>query len=73
MPMFRSPVEMQGRFAARAQVVRAGADEPAALLRVVADYIAGMTDRFASREHERLTGRRLLASRTGCRFEAGAA
>lgn len=29
--------------------------------RVVADYIAGMTDRFASREHERLTGQRLLA------------
>ena len=27
----------------------------------VADYIAGMTDRFALREHERLTGRRLLA------------
>ncbi len=31
------------------------------LARVVADYIAGMTDRFASREHERLTGQRLLA------------
>ena len=29
--------------------------------RVVADYIAGMTDRFAAREHERLTGKRLLA------------
>ena len=28
--------------------------------RVVADYIAGMTDRFAAREHERLTGIRLL-------------
>ena len=28
--------------------------------RVVADYIAGMTDRFATREHERLTGRRLF-------------
>lgn len=28
--------------------------------RAVADYIAGMTDRFATREHERLTGRRLL-------------
>ena len=28
--------------------------------RAVADYIAGMTDRFAAREHERLTGRRLL-------------
>ncbi len=28
--------------------------------RAVADYIAGMTDRFALREHERLTGKRLL-------------
>ncbi len=28
--------------------------------RAVADYIAGMTDRFALREHERLTGRRVL-------------
>jgi len=26
----------------------------------VADYIAGMTDRFALREHERLTGRRVF-------------
>jgi dGTPase len=32
-----------------------------ALARIVADYIAGMTDRFALREHERLTGLRLLA------------
>jgi len=31
-----------------------------ALPRIVADYIAGMTDRFALREHERLTGLRLL-------------
>jgi dGTPase len=31
-----------------------------ALPRVVADYIAGMTDRFALREHERLTGSSLL-------------
>ena len=28
--------------------------------RAVADYIAGMTDRFAIREHERLTGQRLF-------------
>ena len=26
----------------------------------IADFIAGMTDRFALREHERLSGRRLL-------------
>jgi len=30
------------------------------LHRAVADYIAGMTDRFALREHERLTGQRLF-------------
>ncbi len=32
------------------------------LPRAVADYIAGMTDRFALREHARLTGTRLLAA-----------
>ncbi|HEX5373680.1 MAG TPA: deoxyguanosinetriphosphate triphosphohydrolase, partial [Aquabacterium sp.] len=30
------------------------------LHRAVADYIAGMTDRFAMREHERLTGRKVF-------------
>ena len=29
--------------------------------RAVSDYIAGMTDRFAMLEHERLTGRRGIA------------
>ena len=33
-----------------------GSDRP----RAVADYVSGMTDRFALREHVRLTGRRLL-------------
>jgi dGTPase len=32
--------------------------------RMAADYIAGMTDRFASREHARLTGQRLLSAQT---------
>ncbi|MDH4375453.1 MAG: deoxyguanosinetriphosphate triphosphohydrolase [Ramlibacter sp.] len=32
------------------------------LPRAIADYIAGMTDRFAGREHGRLTGKRLLAT-----------
>ncbi|RYY93047.1 MAG: deoxyguanosinetriphosphate triphosphohydrolase [Comamonadaceae bacterium] len=45
-----TPDEMQAGFTARPDAARA-----------VADYIAGMTDRFALREHERLTGRRLLA------------
>jgi dGTPase len=35
----------------------AGQGAPAKPERVVADYIAGMTDRFAAREHERLIGR----------------
>jgi dGTPase len=43
------PDEMQAGFAARPDTARA-----------VADYIAGMTDRYALREHERLTGRKLL-------------
>jgi dGTPase len=30
------------------------ADEPVVRARVVADYIAGMTDRYAIREHKRL-------------------
>jgi dGTPase len=31
-----------------------------ATTRGIADYIAGMTDRYALKEHERLTGRRLF-------------
>jgi len=44
-----APQEMQSAFAERDDRHRA-----------VADYIAGMTDRFAVREHERLTGRKLF-------------
>ena len=43
------PGQMPQDFAARPDTARA-----------VADYIAGMTDRFAAREHERMTGRKLL-------------
>lgn len=57
----QSPQEMQAGFAARAQAAHGLGDEESTVLRVVADYIAGMTDRFAWREHERLTGQRLLA------------
>ncbi|WP_394788983.1 deoxyguanosinetriphosphate triphosphohydrolase [Rhodoferax sp.] len=46
-----APQEMAPSFAARASIH----GQP----RTVADYIAGMTDRFAAREHERLTGRKL--------------
>lgn len=58
-----APQEMQAGFSKRAVTAGQGnAPESTGLERVVSDYIAGMTDRFASREHERLTGRRLLAS-----------
>ncbi|WP_367848812.1 deoxyguanosinetriphosphate triphosphohydrolase [Rhodoferax sp. WC2427] len=46
-----APQEMAPGFAARA-----ASNAP----RAVADYLAGMTDRFAAREHERLTGQKLL-------------
>lgn len=53
----QAPHEMQSGHAARA--ARLGNDEGHVIPRIVADYIAGMTDRFAGREHERLTGKRL--------------
>ncbi len=57
-----APGEMQGSFATRAEQVESGqlVDVTDSVQRVVADYIAGMTDRFAAREHERLTGSRLF-------------
>lgn len=55
----QAPAEMAGGFAERA-AARCAAAGVAGQARVVADYIAGMTDRFAAREHERLTGQRLL-------------
>ena len=55
-----APREMQSGFAARSAAVSAEQLDKADAMRVVADYIAGMTDRFAAREHERLTGQRLL-------------
>jgi len=55
-----APAEMPARHSARAALP--GDTDPASCVaRVVADYLAGMTDRFAAREHERLTGQRLLA------------
>ncbi len=56
-----APQEMQAGFSARSDAARGAHDEATATARVVADYIAGMTDRFAAREHERLTGHKLLA------------
>jgi len=44
-----APAEMKPAFAQREDLHRA-----------VADYVSGMTDRFAVREHERLTGQRIF-------------
>ncbi|MBU3740459.1 MAG: deoxyguanosinetriphosphate triphosphohydrolase [Rhodoferax sp.] len=55
------PQAMAEGFAARSAAVPDGPEAAAQRARVVADYIAGMTDRFASREHERLSGQRLFA------------
>ncbi|MDO5289794.1 MAG: deoxyguanosinetriphosphate triphosphohydrolase [Pseudomonadota bacterium] len=54
------PGQLRPSFALRAERERA-AGHPSAVHRAVADYIAGMTDRFALREHERLNGQRLPA------------
>ncbi len=54
-----APQEMQAGHAARAQAALQRPDPESVVARVVADYIAGMTDRYASREHARLTGRSL--------------
>jgi dGTPase len=50
------PDRMKPRFVQRAML----AEDVSARARVVADFIAGMTDRYAAREHELLTGLRLL-------------
>ena len=55
------PAQMQAGFAARAQAAQDAQGDEALVARTVVDYIAGMTDRFATHEHERLTGQRLLA------------
>ena len=58
------PTEMPAAHALRATGETGAAGEVGnsgdTLARVVADYIAGMTDRYAAREHTRLTGLQLL-------------
>ncbi len=54
------PHEMQAGYATQAASLKSSGLPRDACMRVVADYIAGMTDRFAAREHERLIGGRLL-------------
>ncbi|MGN1057667.1 MAG: deoxyguanosinetriphosphate triphosphohydrolase [Comamonas sp.] len=51
------PALMKPRYALRAQE----AVDASGRARAVADFVAGMTDRYAVHEHERLTGQRLLA------------
>lgn len=46
----------------------ARADDKTALARIVSDYIAGMTDRFALQEHQRLTGQKKSAALKTTRF-----
>lgn len=55
-----TPQSMLPGFAARSEAIHQELDELQGRARVVADFIAGMTDRFAVREHERITGERLL-------------
>jgi len=54
-----APDEMPERYQRRLDPSD-GVDLAGATARTVADYIAGMTDRFALREHTRLTGKTLL-------------
>jgi dGTPase len=56
-----APEEMQTGFSARAVNASEQNDAWTSRYRVVADYIAGMTDRFASREYERVTGKKILS------------
>jgi dGTPase len=60
------PNEMQGGFSVRSDAACGAMDHAVSAERVVADYIAGMTDRFALREHERLLSRKLLAGPAAC-------
>ena len=56
--LFALYIESPDQMAAPGAALDSNAD--AGLQRRVADYVAGMTDRFALREHERLTGKRVL-------------
>ena len=56
-----TPMEMQATTFPRTEAApKPEPSDASTLCRTVADYIAGMTDRFAAREHERLSGKRLI-------------
>ena len=59
------PQEMQPRFVARFYALQGASGGAVGAARVIADYIAGMTDRFATREHERLMKLDLLIEPSG--------
>ncbi|RGE41604.1 deoxyguanosinetriphosphate triphosphohydrolase [Comamonas testosteroni] len=52
----QEPERMKPRFVQRVQQAQSLSERA----RVVADFIAGMTDRYAANEHERVTGLRLI-------------
>jgi dGTPase len=54
--------DLFGAYTAAPQQMPADYAQAPKLHRAVADYVAGMTDRFALREHHRLTGQRLFAA-----------
>jgi dGTPase len=56
-----APEEMQAGFSNRVMALNTQTDYRLTKQRVVADYIAGMTDRFASKEYERLTGKKTVS------------
>ena len=55
------PQQVQKGVSGSPDVARVSSDRPMGVARSVADYIAGMTDRFAAREHERLLKLGLIA------------
>jgi dGTPase len=68
------PGEMQAGYAKRAirHVNEAGPEHGNGLQRVVADYVSGMTDRFAVQEYERLVGLAHKPANDGARvFDIG--
>nr|MBP6777934.1 deoxyguanosinetriphosphate triphosphohydrolase [Piscinibacter sp.] len=56
----RVVTDLYAIYAAEPQALPGGAAAGRKPHREIADYIAGMTDRFALREHQRLTGRALF-------------
>lgn len=54
------PDEMRDGYSQKFQLKSTDSSDHQDAARVVADYIAGMTDRFACHEHVRATGQNLM-------------